>query len=77
MRVKILADDERLGLKKGEIYTAQRYRLDPHEKITLLAREPDGHDPSCNLYRHEPAFWINSEWMVIRGNRYVPEAHNR
>lgn len=52
MRVRIKETDNRLGVKAGEIYKAKRYWLDP-DKITLLAREPDGYDPCCNQYKHE------------------------
>ena len=50
MVVQLLKDDPRFKLKKGEIFEAQVYWLDP-EKITLLKRLPDGFDPECNQYR--------------------------
>lgn len=50
MRVKILKDCQSTGIKKGEIYEAKRYWLDPQCKVTLLRRIPDGHDPECNEY---------------------------
>ena len=49
MKVKILNDDPNTGVKKGEIYQAQRYPLD-ETKVMLLARIPDGYDPECNEY---------------------------
>jgi len=71
MKVKILKDDEHLGLKKGEIYKAERYQYDPQEKVTLLAREPDGYDPECNQYiESDIAFLINEEWMVVNNGKY-------
>ena len=73
MRVKILEDDERLGVKHGEIYQAERYRYDPQEKVSLLSREDDGYDPKCNQYIDEVAFWIRGEWMVVRDGKYVPQ----
>lgn len=73
MRVKILETDERLGIKKGEIYKAERYRYDPHEKVSLLSREPDGHSPMCNQYLHQVAYWIKGQWMISEDNCYVPE----
>lgn len=73
MRVKVLESDERLGVSAGEIYDAQRYWLDPHDKVTLLAREPDGYDPCCNQYKHQVAFWVDGQWCVLRGNQFVPE----
>jgi hypothetical protein len=76
MRVKILSDDERLGIKKGEIYNAERYRYDPYEKITLLGREPDGYDPSCNQYNTDVAYWMQGQWMVIEDGIYVPKEEN-
>ena len=76
MRVKILETDDRLGIKAGEIYSAQRYQYDPHEKISLMAREPDGYDPECNQYKYEVAYWMQGKWMVLEGNTYVPEPTN-
>lgn len=71
MRIKILKTNERLGVKEGEIYKAQRYTYDPTEKVTLLSREPDGYDPECNQYVCEVAFWIGGEWMVVEDNTFV------
>jgi hypothetical protein len=51
--VEILKDDKRLGVKRGEVYWAEPYSLDPSEKWTLLERVPDGYQPHCNLYRSE------------------------
>jgi hypothetical protein len=73
MRVKILKTDGRLGLVAGEIYQAERYRYDPREKVSLLSREPDGHDPECNQYTDSVAFWVQGQWMVVRDSQYVPE----
>lgn len=53
MKVRILETNERLGIKKGEIYKAVRYWLDPTEKVTLLKRIPDGYNPECNQYIEE------------------------
>ena len=53
MKVKILETNTWLGVKRGEVYEAERYWLDPLEKVTLLSRVPDGYDPMCNLYFHE------------------------
>ena len=72
VRVKILETDERLGITAGEVYKATRYRYDPQEKVTLLAREPDGYDPSCNEYVDSVAFWMQGRWMVVRDSKFVP-----
>lgn len=53
MKVRVLKTDKRLGIKKDEIYEASYYWLDPHCKVTLIKRIPDGYDPSCNQYIHE------------------------
>ncbi len=50
MKVKIKKTCESTGVKEGEVYEAIRYHLDPLEKVTLLKRIPDGHDPECNEY---------------------------
>lgn len=59
-RVRVKADDSRLGLSADEVYMAQRYRLDPGSKVSLLSRESDGWDPECNQYHHEVEFlgWL-------------------
>lgn len=53
LKVKILEDITHVGLKKGEVYEAKSYWLDPSSKYTLIGRVPDGYDPSCNVYRSE------------------------
>ena len=53
MYVKIKQTDERLGVVEGEIYKAERYQWDPCEKVSLLARVPDGYDPCANQYFHQ------------------------
>ena len=53
MKVEILKTDKRLGIKKGEVYNAIRYWLDPKEKVTLLSRVLDGYNPHCNQYFEE------------------------
>jgi len=53
LKVRILKDEDRLGIKKGEVYEAKSYWLDPSLKYTLIGRVPDGYDPSCNVYRSE------------------------
>lgn len=50
--VRIRETDQRFGVVKGELYEAIPYSLDPHCKITLLRRIPDGYEPKCNMYRH-------------------------
>ena len=74
MRVKILESDKRFGIEKDDIFEAKRYQYDPHEKVSLLRRESDGFDPECNQYNHNIATWIQGQWMVLDGNRYIPEA---
>ena len=73
MKVKILETDDRLGIKKGEVYEAERYKYDPQEKVSLLSRVADGHNPMCNQYLSSVAFWMQNRWMVIEDGRYVPE----
>ena len=50
-----------------DLYVAEQYHLDPHEKCTLLRRLPDMHEPMCNQYWHEVEIMGNfsptSEWM--------------
>jgi len=65
--VCIKESDKRLGVKKGEIYAAERYHLDPHEKCKLLYRLPDMHEPMCNQYWGDVEvmgnFHPTSAWM--------------
>jgi len=67
MLVQVKESDKRLGVKKGEVYVAEQYHLDPHEKCTLLRRLPDMHEPMCNQYWHEVEIMGNfsptSAWM--------------
>lgn len=74
MRVKILKTDDRLGVVEGEIYIAKRYSMDPQCKVSLVARECDGHDPECNQYIEEVAIEIQGQWMVVEDGKYVPES---
>ena len=53
LKIKILKDIPHLDIKKGEVYEAKAYWLDPSSKYTLIGRVPDGFDPSCNVYRSE------------------------
>jgi hypothetical protein len=41
-------DDERFGLKKGDVLLCIDYPLDA--KVTVLRRLSDGYDPRCNQY---------------------------
>jgi hypothetical protein len=43
-------DDERFGMKKGDIFIGAQYDMDP-EKISVGFRVSDGFDPGCNQYR--------------------------
>lgn len=70
--VKILKTDERLGIVAGEVYNAERYRIDP-EKITLLSRVPDGYDPCCNQYADSVAHMLLGKWHIVVNGVYVPE----
>lgn len=56
MIVEILKTDKHVGVKRGQIYEAKRYWLDPMEKVTLIrrlnkrTRKPIGKPPECNQY---------------------------
>ncbi|NWN87094.1 MAG: hypothetical protein HLX51_00905 [Micrococcaceae bacterium] len=58
--VKMLHDDDHIGVKAGEEYAAIRYWLDPSSKVTLLRRISDGWNPECNQYLHAVDFvgWV-------------------
>jgi hypothetical protein len=51
MKVKLLKDDQRFGLKKGETFIATQADYD-EEKIILLRRIHDGFVPNCSQYKH-------------------------
>ena len=72
MQVKIIETDERLGVKEGEIYEAKRYRFDPHEKVELIGRIPDGYDPMCTQYIEGVLHLIHGVWHKVECGRYVP-----
>ena len=65
MQIMILTTDKRLGVKAGEIYEAKRYQYDPHEKYSLIARIPDGYDPSCNQYIDGVATKVRGVWCRV------------
>jgi hypothetical protein len=50
--VRLKKDDERFGLKAGDLLEVEPYWLDP-EKFTVVQRLSDGFDPQCNVYSHE------------------------
>lgn len=51
--VKLKADDERFGMKAGDILEVEPYWLDPSDKFTVIRRVSDGFDPGCNVYRSQ------------------------
>ena len=53
MLVKLKADDERFGMKAGDILEVTPYWLDPSDKLTVIRRVSDGFDPRCNVYRSQ------------------------
>lgn len=61
MVVKILKTDKRLGVKAGELYSAEPYWLEPTCKVTLLKNLKTGKEGTCNQY------W--SEVEIVDGNR--------
>lgn len=56
MLVEILKTNTNTGIKKGQIYEAERYFLDPESKVVLLKRltkknrKPIGKTPNCTEY---------------------------
>lgn len=46
-------DDPRFHLSAGDVLLCMPYHLDPGTKLTVVARESDGYDPSCNVYRSQ------------------------
>lgn len=51
MRMVLCVDDERFDLTRGDILLCVAYRYDA--KVTVLRREADDFDPSCNQYNHD------------------------
>ncbi|MEN5308773.1 hypothetical protein ABE425_14750 [Chryseobacterium cucumeris] len=54
MKVKLLITEKRLGIKEGQIFSAEKYSLDPG-KVTLKQRldksgKPVGKPVMCNEY---------------------------
>jgi hypothetical protein len=60
--VQIKRDDRLSAVKKNEVYMAEQYDYD-ETKCTLVARIPDGHDPSCNHYWSE---------VIVLGTSFIP-----
>ena len=56
MLVEILETDKKTGVKKGQIYQAERYFLDPANKVVLVKRftkkdrKPISKKPNCTEY---------------------------
>jgi len=56
MLVEILVTDKNTGVKKGQIYQAERYFLDPTSKVVLIKRltkkdrKPIRKKPNCTQY---------------------------
>jgi hypothetical protein len=51
--VKLKEDDERFGMKAGDVLEVEPYWLDPSDKLTVIRRVSDGFDPGCNVYRSQ------------------------
>ncbi|BAP30112.1 uncharacterized protein CHSO_1075 [Chryseobacterium sp. StRB126] len=56
MTVELLITEERFGIKEGQIFSAEKYSLDPG-KVTLKQRlnkdgKPIGKPVMCNEYLH-------------------------
>lgn len=57
-RYEVLEDDDRFGLKEGDVVVGFPYpydpghRTNPEGKITVLWREGDNHRPECSQYWH-------------------------
>jgi hypothetical protein len=52
-RYVLLRDDPQFHLFAGDVLVCEPYALDPRLKLTVLRRERDGFDPSCNVYHTE------------------------
>lgn len=64
MIVRFKENDPRFKIKKGDVFFAKPYWLDPGDKVTLIKRLSDDFDPCCNAYRCQiEIFSINTgEW---------------
>lgn len=52
MRVVMIEDDERFGLRQGDLLDVHPYPFEPDCKLTVERRVVDGFVPGCNVYRH-------------------------
>lgn len=51
-RYELLADEPRFGLRKGDMLICGRMHWAwACEKVAVLCRESDGHEPGCSQYR--------------------------
>ncbi len=48
----LVEDDPRMGLMAGDVLLCIPYDYD-RDKLTVVARESDGFDPTCNVYRSQ------------------------
>lgn len=57
MRYRLVGDDERFGLKDGDILLCQEMNWAwADEKVAVVRRESDGYVPGCSQYRHSVEF---------------------
>lgn len=55
---RLLHDDERFGLKAGDILVCRSMHWAwADEKVSVMYRESDGYEPHCSQYRE------NVEWV--------------
>jgi hypothetical protein len=53
MRYRMLVDNERFGLRAGDIILCEELNWAwAEEKVASVRRESDGYQPGCSLYRH-------------------------
>lgn len=52
-RARIKADDDVFDLKRGDVYYAKPYWLNPEYEFVLIGRVADGREVSCIVYREQ------------------------
>ena len=57
MRFRLVADDERFGLREGDILLCEEMNWAwADEKVAVVRRESDAYVPMCSQYRHSVEF---------------------
>lgn len=73
MRVRILSNNNRIGVRAGEIYQGTKSEKDA-KMLLLKHREHDGYSPNCTESVRNLAVEIKKEWHIFKAGKFVKES---